>query len=134
MKRHALAALLAIPLWCSAGEYKFDLGAIPGEACSKTEIKRDNSLKAPVPERTYSRKLNRVVATVVAMPDSDEVTAVVNDCGASAERDLKKTRSAQNIRLFSDLFEEYMSSCVSRAGNNIAIQSAVVEYQEKCEK
>jgi hypothetical protein len=136
MKRLALVVLLAIPLTCSAAEYKFDFGTIEGGACSNTESETgySSSSTEPVQEQTYSRKLTRLVATVVAEPDSDEVAEVVNACGAKAAKALRKTRSTQNMGPFSDLFEKYISSCVSQMNSDITIQYAAVEYEEKCEK
>jgi hypothetical protein len=194
MKLLSLVVLLAIPLACSANEYKFDFGTIEGGACSKIDTEagtsassgsardssgsardssgsardssssardssgsardssssaRDSSSSArdssgsarnssgstrSAREQTFSRKLTRLIATVVAQPDSDEVAQVVNACGAKAEKELKKTRSPQNMGAFSDLFEEYMSNCVARVNSDIKVQYATVEYQEKCEK
>jgi hypothetical protein len=115
-----------------ADEMRFDLGEIEAPACPSTEWKRNTPSGAPVQENKYYPRPTRLVATVIAAPSDESEEKTLQACGEQARTELSEARSASNISLFSNLFEDFYRRCASGLSPSLRIYKVVVDYEGKC--
>ena len=126
-----MALLLGLSSSVFAREFKFDFGLIDAPACFSSERGSASSVRAAMPNR-YATRATRLVATVVAPTNNESDVVLLNACGKAAQAELKQVRSASNMSPFSELFAQYMRSCVQAKKPTLRIYGANVDFADRC--
>ena len=126
-----IAVLLGLSSSVFAREFKFDFGLIDAPACFSSERSGASSVRT-LNANPYRTRTTRLVATVVAPTNNESDVVLLNACGKGAQAELKQVRSASNMSPFSELFAQYMRSCVQAKKSTLRIYGANVDFADRC--
>ena len=126
-----MALLLGLSSSVFAREFKFDFGLIDAPACFSSERSGASSVRT-LHANPYRTRATRLVATVVAPTNNESDVVLLNACGTAAQAELKQVRSASNMSPFSELFAQYMRSCVQAKKPTLRIYGANVDFADRC--
>lgn len=127
-------ALIQVVLGCLASnhimaqEIVIDLGLFPSAPCIRTQLPKSESQSSQ-----FGQRMVKASAKVFIEPTNPRTVAVAQFCARRIKDELSESKSATNLQLFSEVFQDALSRCVQAEDRGVRFVRAVVIRSDACE-
>jgi hypothetical protein len=112
-----------------AQEFEVELGMFPAQPCSMQK-----NLDMPNFSNEYRQRLVRVKAKIFVEPINSRTNSVVEACVQGARNALRETQSFENIKLFGEIFQQYLYECTRRADVGVQSIKSLLVVDSQCQR